>query len=145
MVDMDTLTEKVKAVNAAHKLANELAPKLHEIFSPLVGQKILKVDGTLFAKYKELLPPFLNTTTIRCWKETSGYSLYWKIMASSYEMSLYVGDLNNGVLTRMYDLTSYRDDFTVEEIQTKRENVRQLKRAFEKAASDLSPFGEWLG
>ena len=49
------LAARVKAVNAAHACANELHRTLIDIFRPLVGVKLFKVDGSFLAKYLPLL------------------------------------------------------------------------------------------
>lgn len=59
---MNTREEKLKARVAAVNRANAYAAVLYaamiEKFTPLMGQKILKVDGSLLAKHEIVFPPF---------------------------------------------------------------------------------------
>ena len=70
------LDAKVKAVNKANAYATKLYPMLASVFKPLVGQKVLKADGSILAKYAKLMPDFLLAPEgIHVCQHMSKYSL----------------------------------------------------------------------
>lgn len=77
MYERAKLEARVKAVNEAHKYANELYGTLVAIFRPLVGQQIEKQGGDLLAKVKKLIPEPPHSANLRVWKTSSAYSLAW--------------------------------------------------------------------
>jgi len=150
------LEARVRGVNAAHAYALQLCPVLRERFAPLVGQKVLKNDGTLMAKYTNLLPEFPYSHRLHVYKHTSEYSLAWTVKtcevdvvegtghAYYYETTVYVGDLSNGVLTKItpHPYTG-RTDHTVEGVVAVREEFEAARKVFDDARSALHPFGEY--
>lgn len=154
---MDTrqakLAARVKAINTANKVANELHPQLLAVFSPLVGHKILKADGTLLAKIGALLPAMPDDyRKIRVHRDSKNYSLRWEVTVNEHwcettviyaTANVYVGDLINGVLTMLSDARTYRTDYTVEEIQQKREAYKAAQKIADDAKSALAPFDEY--
>jgi hypothetical protein len=133
------LAAKVSARNKVNKLANDSYPKIIEALKPFLGQKILKVNGTLMEKVAKVLPK------IDCYRAYytcgAGYSLKVEItefetspdrfgdgsIAHYQETSLYLGDLTTGVLTKLYDAPNHRTDFTEEEIIQTREKIKEFK------------------
>ena len=140
----------VRAVNMANAAAIELYPKLAELFRPLVGTKIEKVDGTLLAKIAMTLPEFPCTPALHVYKHTSNYSLAWSVKTCVsipgycvyYEATVYVGNMRNGVLTELSKPFSARTDYTADEVIQKRDVYEKAKQAADDARSDLFPFGE---
>lgn len=152
---------KVDAVNAVHKYAMELYPKLVEIFKPYVGQKILKVDGSLLAKFK----PLVDALDLPCngkthvYRQHSDYVLSWEAKMTffapntenphysdhhqSETQSVRIGELKNGVLEKIYPAPVLRTDYTVAEIEQKRQAYREAKKLADEAHSQLYPFGEY--
>lgn len=157
MVHDDALSAKVAAVNKANAYALEIYPRLRLVFEPLVGQKILKVDGTLLAKVEKLLPEFPCSPGLHAYESSSDYSLRWCVktmesyqsrqsdcqIASYYEADVYIGTLENGVLTKLYEPPILRTDFTVGEISNLRAAYEKAKEAAREARSALGPFGEY--
>jgi hypothetical protein len=146
------LETKVKAFNAAHQFANELYPKLAAVFTPLVGCKVVKVDGSLLAKVASQLPEMPNTHNLMVYPGHSNYSLRWVVKTSEMdsehtclyaEAGVYVADIRDGVVTKIYDAPNLRSDYAVAEIEVKREIYKAAKRAADAAYSALSPFGEY--
>ena len=145
------LEAHVKAVNRVHKYTKELFATLRPIFEQLVGQKITKADGSLLAKVEKLLPK-LGTDDVMVWRSTSSnYSLvyYAKTCVSCdghgiyYEDSVYIGEMSDGVLIKLYDNYDVRDDFTADEIEQKREAYFKARELADDAKSALHPFGEY--
>jgi hypothetical protein len=150
----NVLDTRVRGVNAAHEYAASIVGVLRERFRPLVGQKVLKNDGTLMAKYVNLLPemPDSRFHRLHVYKHTSDYSLAWMVKtcevdnghAYYYEVGVYVGDLTNGVLTKITEHPfTGRMDHTAAEVLEKRVAFEAARRAFEDARSELHPFGEY--
>lgn len=147
----DRLIPKVAAVNKANAYALELYKKLVPIFEPLVGSMIEKKDGSLLAKVEKLLPEFKFTPQLHVYKHRSDYSLAWCVKtcevvagcATYHEVTVYIGDMSNGVLTKITPPAERRTDYTVEEIVKKREAYEKAKKIADDAKGELFPFGEY--
>lgn len=102
------LAARVKGVNRAHAYAKKLYEQLVPIFKPLVGTKIFKADGTLLQKIKEQLPELSCTPGLHVHKNSSDYSLSFSVRTSEdvnglayyHSVSVYIGEVRNGVLDR---------------------------------------------
>ncbi len=148
---MKDLAAQVEAVNAANKVAGVLYEKLVPIFTPFVGQKIEKVDGTLLAKIVKLLPDFNRSPSLTVYKLRSDYSLAWvaKTCVNSggcahyYETTSYIGEMRDGVLVKIGDPCIRRTDYTAEEVTEKRQIYKAAQEAADKAKGDLYPFMEY--
>ena len=148
----ERLRTRIVAVNRANDYGNKLYRELTNIFRPLVGQKILKADGQLLAKYQPLLPHFPNTPQLHVYRHTSEYSLAWSVKTCEFmpphscmyhTVTVYVGDLRGDKLEKL-SVNSFegRTDFTAEEILTKRADYEAAKRIADNARNSLWPFGE---
>jgi len=148
---VEKLTAKVAAVNRANEYAARLYAALVEKFGPLVGQKILKADGTLLAKYAGLVPDLPCSPDLHVYRHSSDYSLAWTVKTWTllphscmyHEVTVYVGDLRGATLDKMtvHPFTG-RTDYSVEEITAKRLSAESAKRVADELRSDLYPFGE---
>lgn len=150
------LEAKVKAVNRAHAHAVKLYDALVAVFTPLVGCKILKADNTLLQSVQKGMPDLGgDARSLRVYRNQSNYSLAWTVNASEnfvggngclyYEISVYVGDLDGQVLTKIMDPANQgfrRTDYTAAEVAGKRDVFEKAKKVMEDAKSDLWPFGE---
>lgn len=146
------LVAKVAAINRCHKEAKRVYAEMVAIFAPLMGQKLDKADGSFLEKIRKLLPQMPNSARLQVYRMSSGYSLGFNVKTCEmiegthgclyHEIGVYVGDMNNGVLVKMYDKFSARDDYTIEEVLQKRNEYGKAKEAFDAAQSALHPFGE---
>lgn len=144
------LAAKVKAVNACHLAHNEWLEKLRQVFMPLVGQKILKADGTLLSSVAKLMPKLPNTVQLSIYRHTSNYSLAWTVKTCEdidgssgclyYTTTFYVGELDGQVLSKIAEWDVLRYDYTVEEIELKRFHLKKCKEAVSQAEYALGPF-----
>ena len=150
---LEKLTCKVGAINRANAYGKELYALLTPIFAPLVGKQILKVDGSLLAKYAALVPKFDYSHALHVYRHTSDYSLAWTVKTCEplpptscmyHEAVVYIGDLSGQTLEKLsihpFDL---RSDYTVEEILLKRLDFEKAKKVLDEARSALYPFGEY--
>ena len=145
---LEKLTAKVAAVNRANEHAAKLHTILHARFAPLVGEKILKADGSLLAKYIDLVPK--DDDDIRVFRMSSTYSLAWTVktcehMSDSclyHQTAVYVGNLDGNRLSNLLDFEERRSDFTVDEILEKRAAYESAKRLVDEIKGGLFPFGE---
>lgn len=157
------LTAEVNAVNLANGYANELLPKLVEFFTPLVGQKIVKADGSLLAKLESKLPVFPAEkgrpgqhvhASVMTYRHRSDYSLAWTVKVcwpipphtcTYYERTLYVGDMSGDTLKEMTKhLEPWRTDYTVEAAVAKIEAYEAAKKAADDARSECWPFEKFI-
>lgn len=152
-MENNKLAARVKALNKANEIANEIFPKLQSIFKPYIGQKIIKGDGTLLAKIVEKVVILPNTGTLRITRPRNDYTLRWAVSVCEHfcettvvyeEAQVYVGDVSGGILERLaVDSLNLRTDYTVEEVEQKRETYREAKKVADTAFSALCPFDEF--
>jgi hypothetical protein len=147
-----TLVAKVKATNKANAYAMEIYDKLAAVFAPLVGQKIEKADGGLMAKYAKLLPEFISGVPMHVYRYNSNYSLMYVVKTCEsipphgctyYEASCYVGEMRDGVLTKLCNRPQLRTDYTVAEVKANREAYKAAQAIADDAKGKLHPFGEY--
>jgi hypothetical protein len=153
------LDAKVAARNEVNKAANDSFAAAHEALEPFVGQKVCKVSGGLFDKVYKALPPTIEGGGfgLHSWYSTEhGYTLKLNLKTStSYksrlgsecaayaEATVYLGDLSNGVLTKLYDAPNYRTDCTADEIRAARKEVDEAEKAMRAAESKINDFGRY--
>jgi len=150
MNETQRLINKVNAINLANTLAMEVYKQLAPIFEPLVGTQIEKVTGGLFQKIKNILPEFQYSTKVQITRHVSNYSLAWNVRVCEsagdeviyYDTMVYIGELRNCVLEKITPPYTHRTDYTVEEVQAKRQALKEADKALDKARSALHPFGE---
>jgi len=146
------LQARVIARNRANAIANDLQPKLIDVFRPLLGEKILKQDGGLMTKVAKLLPEFPKEQGVRVWHHSSTYSLAWCTDVCQHvegaesciyeERHFYIGTIDGAYLTELSELVEFRTDYTVEEITELRKTFKQKEKEYEAAKGKLYPFGE---
>lgn len=153
----NTLTAKIAARNEVNALANASFTDAAKALEPFVGQKVCKVDGSLFDKVKKALPPTIsaNGAGPHSWYSTGhGYNLVLNVktcasaktsgdyqIAHYAETSVYLGHLNNGVLTKLYDAPSYRADYTEQFVREARQEAEKADKVKREAESKVHYFG----
>ena len=150
---VEHLAARVRGVNNANRYAVEVVyPQLVAVFTPLVGQKIEKVDGSLLAKYESLLPKFEDGNVLHVYRHRSNYSLAWVVKTCEsvpphgctyHETVVYIGEMSNGVLTKICDPLKAKCNYTVEEVVEARKVHEAAKKKASDALSALHPFGEY--
>ena len=149
---MNRLSPKVKAVNVANAYGIELYDKLAAVFTPLVGCKIEKADGTLLAKVAKLMPSLPHGVGLSVYRYTSNYSLMYVVKTCEsdgyngcmyHETSVYIGEMRDGVLVKLCNKPELRTDYTVAEVEANRKAYEVAKEAASQAESKLHPFGEY--
>jgi hypothetical protein len=134
-----------------------LSVKLREFFAPYVGCKIIKADGTLLKAIKDQMPEMPSTPRLHVYRNSSDYTLGWTVKtcvsddrghAQYYDITVYVGDMGNNfegkghLLAKLSSPFEARTDFTVEEVEGKRQRYKEVKKIADDAFSALHPFGE---
>lgn len=154
MRDKNAILEaRVRGVNAANHFANLLYPKLLSVFGNFVGEKIEKVGGGLMQKVQNGINALglPNTVRLSVYRYASNYSLVYVVKtcetvdggAYYHETSVYVGDMNNGVLTKILPAPTFKTDYKAEDVKAARETYEAAKKAADAAQSALFPFGEY--
>ena len=155
MPDNAVLSARVELVNQVRNLANNVVyPRFREAFTPFMGAKIYKADGSLVAKAKATandLMGKIETRGISIYRYPSPYSLVYVIKGSTqvghiayyHEESVYLAEIEKGVMTKWYDPPAFPCDFSVDSVLAAREALKAAKEALSKAESDLFPFGEY--
>ena len=157
------LEAKVEAVNLANRTAAWLQKAMQEVFSPLVGQVILKRDGSLLAKVKKLVDRVVDVPhdpRVHWYFMRSKYSVGWGVKACVsdsrhahyHDVPAYVGHLASTgtgfgeqrvVLETLASPLEARADWTVGEVVANRLKYRMAEQAYRDAQSGLGPFGEY--
>ena len=121
------------------------------IFKGLVGQQVLKQDGSIMAKYAKLLPDFPCGPALHVHRMSSEYSLTWIVRASEvcggcseyYETWVNVGQVSKGILTKVENVsTDRRTTYAETEVLLLRDTAKRTKEIYEAARDACSPFGE---
>ena len=147
------LEARVKGVNAANAFANELYPRLVSVFGSFIGEKITKVDGDLMQKVVKGIESlaFPNTVKISVYRYRSDYSIVYVVktceqvdgIAYYHESSVYVGEMSNGVLTKLCNPPALKTDYNADVVAGLRVKHEAAKKAASEAESALFPFGEY--
>lgn len=144
------LTAKVIAVNRVNSVANEIYPKLVEVFKPYVGCKLFKTNGGFLKKIEDIVPSF-DLPLMQIYRHNSEYNIAWTVKTSEqdgdstclyYSTTVYIGNVSNGILTDIMSREDCRTDFTVEEIHEKQRVLKEASKAYDNAKSALFPFEE---
>ena len=152
------LSAKIAARNEVNTLANTSFPDAVAALQPFVGQKVCKVDGSLLAKVEKALPPALhaNGNEAHTWYSTGhGYSLVLNVetctsakgktndyqIAQYAESTVYLGHLQNGVLTGLCDAPSLKTDYSEDFVREARLEVEKADKAKREAESKIHYFG----
>jgi hypothetical protein len=118
-----------------------------EALAPFVGQKIEKVNGDLLAKVSNALPmvPFFR------YRNPSNHSLCYVVKESQsladgngcvYEEAyVYIGEMSNGVLTKLCNRPELRTDYDAEEIKQLRMRAEVAREQARNAEAALGSFG----
>jgi hypothetical protein len=148
------LEAKVKARNTAVEYGISLYKQLVEVFEPLVGQKILKVDNDLLAKVKANVPKFDDLPEgISIFRRFAAVNaIAWTVKVRVpveddeiwvyQEVTVYVADMEGQTLTKINNPFEGRTDWTADEVEEKRRAYKEAKKKADEAHSALYPFGE---
>jgi hypothetical protein len=151
----DQLVALVSAVNRAHSEAGRLYSVMAAALKPMIGQVILKADGTLMAKVQKMLPELPYTRDVMTCLRTSNYNLWLTVKTCEgigdtsgphtclyHETSVYLANLRDRTLLSLMAHDECRTDYTVEEVMSLRQKCAEAKKAYEAARSACYPFGE---
>ena len=141
--ETNPLLIKIRAVNSANAHANKIYEELSKFFIKHVGEKILKTDGSLLAKFKlpDIKPDIPN---LRVYLKDCKYNLLWVVTINGFESHVYIGTINTyNVLEKIYPPCNKRSDYTVEEILENRKQYLIAKKAASEALNKLYEFGEY--
>lgn len=144
------LEAKVKAVNRANEYANKWYRILRPIFEPLVGTKILTVNGSLTNKVEKLMPEL--PCGVHVYKCPSDYRLTWNVQTCEsippygccyHETPVTIGNLDGQILKEIVDFKDCRTDYSAAEVERLRAEYKKAKEAADEALYALFPFGEY--
>jgi hypothetical protein len=159
MTHKTRLAAKVAARNEANTLALSLYTPAVEALKPFIGQKIIKAVGTLLEKVKAKLPPLPDGRggfPLGWYSVGNGYSLTLHIkcchdtpsghanccIAAYMEAVVYLGEITDGNLRRIYDPPKLRVDYSEDEVIHLRRDIRE-KREILRSAESLLGVGEF--
>lgn len=151
-MNKEILETRVNGVNRANKYGNELYHILRKVFKPFIGQKVIRKTGGLMKKIQNIidsldLPSGIPLQVYR--NSFSDYSLAYTVKtcetsncrAYYHEISVYIGNLENGILKDMnYPFPDFKTDYKAETIIEKRKLYKELKEKADRAKSELFPF-----
>jgi hypothetical protein len=157
------LEAKIEATNLAHAYGNKLRKLLVEFFTPYVGQKIIKADGSLLAKIAAKLPAFPDEkgnpgqhvhASIMTYRHRSDYSLAWTVKTCQpipphtctyYESTVYIGDMDGDVLKSMTThMEDWKADYTLADIVAKIEAYEAAQKVADDLKGAVYPFSDFV-
>ena len=150
MINKTKLQAQIEARNAVNAECNRLKPILASSFAPLVGQKVLKADGSLLEKFANLEPQ--RNAGFIVYRLSSKYSLAFMVRVCVGcekhgcvydERAVYVGELDGQNLRCLINTQLARTDFSEREISDARASVQKAKDALSTAQNALCQFGEY--
>lgn len=154
---MTKLETKIKARNLVNALAKTWAPDIRKALSPFVRQKIMLAGGGFSSKFCKAIAaiglPSENWQHIyissgRGHSVTAQFRVSVTNEAGTFygEVTVYLFDLENGVLVQNDNYVAHTDhlrvDFTADAIKAAREHLKAARTAFQSAESALCYFGE---
>lgn len=156
------LAAKIAARNHVHALRNSVAPMLQEVLRPLVGTKVCNVGGELNKRTRDLLRAVETSIDgtvgmASVYVSASPYNITARFKvchghpmrdgrgeyAEYAESVAYLGELSNGVLTKLVDGDDARTDYTEAEVLAARQELAAAQKALSAAQSKLNYFGEY--
>lgn len=159
MISDRELPAAIDATNEANRRAMDLQIRLLAFFTPWVGKKVEKADGTLLQKVQTGLKEYIGelpcTPSVHVYRSSSAYSMDWTVKVSkSYgegmgggttyaTATVHVGELQGDTLVKLGSPITLRTDYTLENVRAARKKAADLKKAYEDARSECHPFGEW--
>lgn len=132
----------VKAVNRRNTEIFKIIPDVFTAITPFLGQKIELATGGLTKKVVSALPALPSNTSLQSYYNTShGYSLKVNVRTCESvagncgcvysEAVIYIGDLSNGILTKIYEQPNPKHwpvNYTVEQVEILEEGIRHHER-----------------
>jgi len=150
---MDRLEAQVKAVNVANKVAVDLNKTLLEIFTPLVGQQVLKTSApVLLKKIENLIPEFkqykLDECTVNVYKDVNEYHVSWIVktclsfdnVCEYYQAHIPVGSIKKCVLSNVSQPREPDPEFTADFVREQFKKIEELKGELREIEFTIYPF-----
>lgn len=149
------LDAKIAARNHVNALANDRLPKIREAVKPFLGKKVALQGGGMTAKLDAALSIFRATNlTDQVWFNARTYTLEatfktcFKVQGENgcvyAERAVTFAELerDSNNLKQLYTTTTFRTDYTVQEIEIARKAVTVARDAMRAAEWQLVGFGE---
>lgn len=152
----DSLAAKIQGRNQCHDIANKLEPVFKAALAPFAGKKIANVGGVVCDKVRKVCAEAVKAAGLpdSYYWSSARYSLYVTVKVcttindrSHYaEQGIYLGDM----IDNSHDFKAvappmekpFRTDYTKEEIQRLRAELRAVQDRESELKSALSYFGE---
>lgn len=151
IMNKNELKAKVQALNKTLEVSRIVQKELLAIFAEHVGCKICRIDGSLLRAVQAKIPEFKNFgSNVQVYKYYSNYTLQWVVKVcqqvegechSVYkELTVYVGDIQDGVFTKLAAPAELLEYFTVEQVEYLMEEKEKAEKALAEANSALHLF-----
>lgn len=145
------LEKRVAGSNQAAADAIRLHSTLFALFEPYLGQKVTKADGNWIKPIADGLQAIQLPSHWTCGAGRYGAAVEISvcITAEGFEFCEYrkanfhIADFSGNTLAKVYDQTAIahlRSDWTAQEVETKKAEVKSLKEKLSKLESSLGPF-----
>ena len=149
------LAAKIAARNRCNKAANELYPRLAEIFRPMVGKKVVKVDGDLvYGCRTNDLRSVLDVPGCHVYRYCSVYSLMWCVKCSEnivgqsgcvyQEASVYVASLSGQICEKIDEWTDLKTDYNLDDLVAKIDAAELAREEYDRVKGLTFPFSEYV-
>ena len=148
------LAAKIAARNRCNKAANELYPRLAEIFPTIGRKKVVKVDGELVAGVIAALRGVLDVPECHIYRSRSDYSLLWCVKCSEnivgqsgcvyQEASVYVASLSGQICEKIYEWTDLKTDYNLDDLVAKIDAAELAREEYDRVKGLTFPFSEYV-
>lgn len=145
---MNALEAKVDAANRCRVYANMLFPKLVQYFLPLIGKKVVKMNGDVLEKHANQIMQMHDGTL----QVVQNSSFCWTVTATTandkkqthYQHVLfYVGSVDeDGILETVNEFQPFQTNYTVEMVEKLRTEFLETRKHLDQIRTKLLPFGE---
>lgn len=150
-MNKNEMKARVRALNKALEVSRIVQKELLAIFAEYVGCKICRIDGSLLKAVQAKIPEFKNFgSNIQVYKYFSNYTLMYVVKVCQQvenechcvykELTVHIGDINNGIFTKLAAPAELPEYFTVEQIEYLMEEMEKAEKALAEANSALHLF-----
>jgi hypothetical protein len=151
----ERLAARVRAVNKVHERVNTLYAELEPIYQQFINCKIYKKACSFLKSVEAKLPKYSWEDHISV--SRSDYSIYYRVYHNetygkdnwgsdkhiSYEATVYIGSVGDGVLLEIPAHTPRRTDYVASDIEAARVAYRDAQKIADNLKSALEPFGDY--
>ena len=129
---MITVEENIKNVNELNKLTNEIVGKMSVFLTDYIGQKVRLRVGGFCRNFRDGLNAISDSSFFCQGDSMCVIVSNGKDWPMRKENRVFLCEIENQLLTKLYTFTPYKSDYTVDEFVEAKEKVRVLESELNK-------------